>query len=292
MKFWFFINDLRQQSMFIFLLFVSVYPSTILWANESTVTAASTEQVIKLIKGDKPYFVPQSLDNLPNDKYGVEVELGFNIFTKTAEYASRYVGNGLTCSNCHLDGGRQANAAPLWGAFGMYPAYRSRDDRSINLEERIQQCFKFSLNGFAPAVDAPEIRALLSYMHFISKGVPVGTQLPGRGFPQVMKTGYDPNPTRGESTYAEKCAHCHGNQGEGKKEDETYIYPPLWGMNSYNKAAGFSRIPLLAGFIRANMPFGQGWSLTDQESLDLAAYINLQLRPWDPREGFFKSLFN
>jgi len=261
-------------------------------ANEKNEEIISTKHMVELIKGDDEYFQSPDDSQIPNDKYGNDVRLGQNIFTKTTEYASRYTGNGLVCSNCHLNAGKQANAAPLWAAFGMYPAYRSRDDRSINLEERIQQCFRFSLNGFAPAVDAPEIRALISYMHFISKGISVGKQMPGRGFPQVMKTGVDPNPTRGEKTYHQKCASCHGNNGEGQKEQENYITPPLWGIDSYNKAAGFSRINLLAGFIRANMPLGQAWSLTDQESLDIAAYINLQLRPWDPRKGFIKSLFD
>lgn len=40
------------------------------------------------------------------------------------------------------------------------------------------------------------------------------------------------------------------------------------------------------------MPLGQGWSLTDQEALDVAAYINLQIRPFDPRKGLLKGFFD
>ena len=43
---------------------------------------------------------------------------------------------------------------------------------------------------------------------------------------------------------------------------------------------------------KPNMPLGQPWSLTDQEALDVAAYINLQVRPLDPRKGLLEGLFD
>ena len=43
------------------------------------------------------------------------------------------------------------------------------------------------------------------------------------------------------------------------------------------------RIDTAAAFIKANMPLGQGGTLTDQQAWDVAAYINSQPRPPDPR---------
>ncbi len=255
--------------------------------------AENTRALSDHLKGNSSYHTPPSDDEIPNDKYGDDVRLGKKIFTETYIYARRYSGNNLACSNCHMDSGRKANSAPLWGAFGMYPAYLAKNDRSNTLEERIQQCFRFSMNGFSPALDAPEMRALVSYIHFLSRGVPIGVELPGRGYPQVVKTGYDANPTRGGDIYKTKCASCHGAGGQGqKKKGGGYIFPPVWGMDSYNKGAGLARNNLLAGFLKANMPLGQDWSLTDQEALDLATFINLQIRPWDPRKGILEGLFD
>lgn len=254
----------------------------------STTAARLAEQ-----KTGTVFHVAPSDDDIPNDKYGDDVRLGKKIFTETYKYARRYSGNDLACANCHLDAGRRPFSAPLWGAYGMYPAYRSKDDRNNTIEDRIQQCFRFSMNGISPALDAPEIRALVSYIHFLSKGIPIGVEMPGRGYLQIAKTGYDPNPTRGAATYKAKCAVCHGNSGKGKeKKGGGYQFPPLWGMDSYNKGAGLARNELLAGFIKANMPLGQEWTLTDQEALDLATYINLQLRPWDPRKGVIEGLLD
>jgi len=229
---------------------------------------------------------------IPQDKYGDDVRLGYRIFTNTAQYASRYTGNDLSCSNCHLDGGRRAYAAPMWGAIGMYPAYKQRNDRNNTLEDRIQQCFQFSLNGFAPSPDSPEIRALLSYIHFISRGVPIGVNMPGRGFVSLENTGYDPNPARGLSNYEKYCVSCHQADGSGKRNENAkgFAIPPLWGRHAYNKAAGFSHIGKLAGFIKSNMPINQA-TLSTQEALDIAAYINQQIRPGDPRKGLFDAWF-
>lgn len=238
------------------------------------------------LKGGGEYHVPPGDADIPQDKYGDDVRLGQRIFTETWKYARRYSGNRLSCSNCHLDAGRKPNAAPLWAAFGMYPAYRAKNDRTSTLEERIAECFRYSMNGIQPAIDTPEVRALVAYSHFLAKGVPIGTEMPGRGFPQVVRTGLDPNPSRGAVAYRAKCQACHGADGAGRKnKDGGYLYPALWGLGAYNKGAGLYNNALMAGFLKANMPPGQDWSLSDQEALDLATYINLQLRPGDPRKG-------
>jgi thiosulfate dehydrogenase len=239
------------------------------------------------------YHLPPDIADIPLDKYGDQVRYGRNIFINTTEYAARYVGNKLNCSNCHLGEGRKPHSAPLWAAYTMYPSYRIKNDRVNTLEERIQGCFKYSMDGFMPTVDAPEVRALMAYMHWLSKGVPVGVEMQGRGFAFIKRTS-DPSPQRGKETYLLQCEVCHGKNGEGTlgKDKQGYAFPPLWGFDSYNKGAGMYRTDTLAAFIKANMPFGRGFSLTDQQSLDVAAYINMQIRPNDPREGQFSSVMS
>ncbi|MEJ2214697.1 MAG: c-type cytochrome [Gammaproteobacteria bacterium] len=281
-----FSKRLISPKLFLSLLFFSAATH----ADSSVNTHPDSHMLVEMIRGDRPYHQSPAMESIPDDRYGGDVDLGFKIFTQTRKYAGRYSGNNLKCSSCHLDSGRKPNAAPLWAAYGMYPAYRKKNDQNNTLEERIQQCFRFSLDGFAPALDAPEIKALVSYAHFLARGIPVGIDLPGRGYPQIVDTGFDPSPSRGENIYQQKCVECHGQNGEGILSEEQVIFPPLWGLQSYNKGAGFFQNNLLAGFIRANMPLGQDWSLTDQEALDLAAYINLQIRPPDPRKGLLEGL--
>jgi thiosulfate dehydrogenase len=59
----------------------------------------------------------------------------------------------------------------------------------------------------------------------------------------------------------------------------TMSAPPVWGPNSYNIGAGMARISVAASFIKANMPRGWGWALSDDEAYDVAAFINSKPRP-------------
>ncbi|MCI0506830.1 MAG: c-type cytochrome [Gammaproteobacteria bacterium] len=241
---------------------------------------------------EQGYFVPPSIAELPNDKYGDEVRLGFKIFTETQKYAARYAGRGMVCSHCHLDAGRKPHAVPLWGAAGMYPGYRFSSDKNDTLEDRMADCFRNSMNGIAPAPDSPEMRALLAYANYVSKGVPIGVHMPGRSFPDVDYTGYEASPPRGREIFMKKCATCHGEDGQGAwREDGSYRYPPLWGFNSYNKGASLYKQRKLARFIRANMPLGQDFSLTEQEAWDLSSFINMHERPKNPAKGILQEVF-
>lgn len=228
---------------------------------------------------------PGDIAALPQNKYGELVRQGYAIFTDTPRFAPRYSGNVLSCTNCHLDAGRRANAAPMSAAWGMYPAYSAKADRVVTLEERIQQCFLFSINGVPPPLDSHEMRALAAYMQWLARGLRVGEPQAGRGFPTVARTGSDPDPFRGKALYAQRCAACHGARGEGVEDaGGRPAVPPLWGFDSYNKGAGMHRTDLLAGFIKANMPLDNP-NLSDQDALDIAAWIGMQERGPDPRRG-------
>ena len=63
-----------------------------------------------------PAFRPPDASAIPAGPYGDMVRLGREIFLHTRKAAPAYVGNGLNCVNCHLDAGRLAGSAPLWGA--------------------------------------------------------------------------------------------------------------------------------------------------------------------------------
>lgn len=232
------------------------------------------------------------LSSLPNDKYGELVRQGHKIFTNTPQAARRYSGNGLSCTNCHLDAGRKEFAAPLGAAWTMYPAYLAKSNKVNTFEERVQECFRFSMNGFAPAADSHEMRAIVAYAQWLSRGLPVGVTHQGRGFPTVARTGSDPNPLRGKEIYKARCASCHNPDGQGiRGADGRYQFPPLWGFDTYNKGAGLHRIDLMAGFVKANMPLGAA-NLTDQEALDVAAWINLQERWPDPRKSLLRGILD
>lgn len=231
-----------------------------------------------------PRFSPPPESEIPDNAFGEMVRLGKDIFVDTQRFAKPYVGNGMACANCHLDAGRRADSAPLWGAYVLYPAFRKKTGRVDTLVDRIQGCFRFSMNGRPPAPDSKEMTALVTYHFWLAKGAPTGIKLDGQGYPSLPKPAQSPDLKRGETVYRNNCALCHGNNGEGTKAaDGSYAFPPLWGRDSFNWGAGMHRVDTAAGFIKANMPYGKGGSLSDQEAWDVALYMNSHPRPEDPR---------
>jgi thiosulfate dehydrogenase len=218
-------------------------------------------------------------DSIPSGQLGASIRLGQSIITDTQTNAKDYVGNGLACVSCHLDGGRTAYAAPLVGLIGVFPEYRARRGRVESLEERINDCFLRSMNGKALPPDSREMIGILSYIAWLSQGVPTGTEVAGRGFRDI-KAPSPPDAVRGKSLYAQKCAVCHGADGQGTRgAGNAFIFPPLWGAQSFNAGAGMARLTVAAAFVQSNMPVGNAGSLTDQEAYDIAAYFTAQPKP-------------
>jgi thiosulfate dehydrogenase len=238
------------------------------------------------------YFQPPSRTQRPEDDFGEMVAMGESILSNTYSYevSGKYVGNKQVREGCHLDAGRLAGAFQLRAARINYPAYRKKTDQVNTLIERVQGCFKYSMNarasqvGTVPSAESRTIRALLRYMHWLATGAPVGdTDIPGRGYPKLEKTADGFDPERGAVVYAEHCAICHGEKGEGGYAGTEMVFPPLWGEHSYNWGAGMHRINTAAAYIKANMPLGNSIALTDQKAWDVAAFMNSHERPQDPR---------
>ena len=228
-------------------------------------------------------FTPPSENSLPTDKFGELVLEGKDLFIHTDKLRGKYVNNGLKCVNCHMDAGRHADASPLWAAYTMYPAFRKKTGRVDTFEERLQGCFKYSMNGTAPPAGSRELVALTAYSYWLASKAPVGVSLPGRGYPKVEKPAQTPSIERGAKVYSAQCSLCHGENGAGTQVDAAYVFPPLWGKDSFNWGAGMHRVDTAAGFIKGNMPLGKPNSLSDQDAWDVASFINSRERPQDPR---------
>ena len=218
-------------------------------------------------------FTPPSPDTIPAGFAGEQIRLGYEIVVHTQQYAKRYVGNKLNCTNCHLDAGLNPNAASFVGLSAVYPEYRSRADRTMTLADRINECFERSMNGKALPPDSSKLRAVVAYINWLSQNVPQGSTVAWRGIPRIAPSR-QPDPGQGKQIFTKNCSFCHGTDGQG-----TMAAPPLWGPNSYNIAAGMARVSVAASFIKSNMPRGWGWSLSDDEAYDVAAFVDSQPRP-------------
>jgi thiosulfate dehydrogenase len=259
----------------------------ILWSLSSGVLSAANPSTARVSISDAPNVITRpTIEELKArrflDDYESNVVFGYNIVMKTERYARRYTGNRLRCTSCHLKGGTQPDGFPL-NVAGIYPKWRSKNSVRNGIGLRIRECFLYSLNGVMPPEEAPEVVAVAAYIHYLSEGEVVGRAPANWGVPTLPDTFTDPNPARGSIVYKKNCSVCHGVNGEGND-----LIPPLWGADSYSAGAGLNKIEKAAGFIWANMPLGQERSLSHQEAKDVAAFLHLQVRPFDPREGRLK----
>lgn len=222
------------------------------------------------------------------------VRYGYQLLTHTAQFigpdvpdtAMRFTGNHLSCTNCHLDAGRKLFSAPFINVIQRYPRFMGRADTIVSIEGRINGCMQRSMNGRPLPVKSTEMKAIVAYFRSLNeKGKPKTP--PGTGFLSIKLPDRAANLTHGKSIFISTCIRCHGRNGSGKLNSVTdsskgYLYPPLWGHDSFNQGAGMHRVITAARFIKGNMPFGTTYNkpkLTDAEAFDVAAYINDQPRP-------------
>ena len=209
---------------------------------------------------------------IPEGPLGVAIRRGKALLQHTGDSLPGHSKAALRCFSCHLGEGSQAGALPLVGVYSRFPEYRARNALVNLLEDRINDCFERSMNGKALPRDGKDMRDIIAYFAFISRGIAPPGELPGVGLRLLDRL--PPDTARGRQTYLLVCARCHGGNGAG-----TPIAPPLWGARSFNIGAGMARLRTFASFVRDNMPNDRAVVLNDQQAYDVAAYVVSQPRP-------------
>ncbi|OOG76405.1 c-type cytochrome [Algoriphagus sp. A40] len=257
--------------------------------DESTSALVAAVPVIKSLDDPSGMWHAPDWATVEAEPNAAEIKYGKELVANTAEFLGpngkvKSISNGMNCQNCHL----QAGTAPLgnnYGAvFSTYPKMRARSGTEEDVQKRINDCFERSLNGQPLERDSKEMIAMVAYISWVGKDVPKGQIPKGSGIYEVPLLDRAADPAKGKLVYEKYCQSCHTSEGQGmpKPDGSGYIYPPLWGKNSYNIGAGLFRLSRFAGYVRANMPLGATFEnpiLTDAEAWDVAAYVNSLDRP-------------
>jgi thiosulfate dehydrogenase len=201
-----------------------------------------------------------------------------------ADPALRYSGSRLACGSCHLSTGTEPGTLTLLQTTEHFPRFSSRVGDMTDIEDRINECMQRSMNGRPLPMDSPEMRAMAAYLRSL------GARYAAMGAAQ--KAAVEPAPFKaparaasldaGRTVFDTRCAVCHGADGLGLRASanpaEGYVFPPLWGPDSFNDGAGMHRVLTASRFIKARMPLGKA-DLTNDEAFDVAAYIKSRPRP-------------
>jgi thiosulfate dehydrogenase len=243
----------------------------------------ATEPVDTVWRGWNKYAIPDYNDS------GRLIRYGFDLIVNTAYYLGpkgtvAQVSNGMNCQNCHLEAGTAPFANNFGKVYATYPGYRPRNNAIQTIYGRIDDCLERSLNGKILDSNTREMRAMNAYISWLGNDIPKGVIRGGTGNTKIKYPDRAADPDSGKIIYASLCQRCHGSNGEGmpNKEATGYVYPPLWGEESYNDGAGLYRLGSFAAFVKNNMPFGADYhmpQLTDNEAWNVAAYVNSRPRP-------------
>jgi thiosulfate dehydrogenase len=265
------------------------------WGNRSSpVEAAQVEAMrkeLEPVSTAPARFLEPRFSGLLSNSNADQLIFGMRLITETKDLLPKNVGVVLNCSSCHLNGGTVANASPFVGLTATFPAYGARAGRVISIEERLNGCFKRSMNGAPLGKDSKEMRAMVAFMDWMKGNAKPDDKIEGRGIGKI-NSKLIPDPARGQNLYKSGCAVCHGENGEGRKQTgNVWIFPPLWGESSFNIGAGIARTFKAAAFIKSNMPVGHGQNfpqgqggLSDQDAVDIAEFFTHQPRPDFPEK--------
>lgn len=152
------------------------------------------------------------------------IRYGHALIVDTPRYVGRsaenpamaYGGNDLACQSCHLKAGLQPFAAPFVSTAATFPMMVN--NKVVTLPDRINSCMALGLNGRPLPEDSQEMAALIAYIEFVGKGTPEGIRLPGMGLMPIALPEALPDSRRGLAVYAQHCASCHGQNGQGEAE--------------------------------------------------------------------------
>jgi thiosulfate dehydrogenase len=201
-----------------------------------------------------------------------------------ADPKMRYTTSRLSCGSCHLGTGTEPGTLGLPPAFGHYPRFSGRTGTTTTIEDRVNECMQRSLNGRPLPKNSPEMIAMASYIRSISdRDAASGASARKANEPPAFRTpNRAANLDAGKRVFEQRCTACHGTDGAGLlaavNPIHGYVFPPLWGPDSFNTGAGMHRVLTSARFIKARMPLGRP-DLDDEQAFDVAAFINAQPRP-------------
>ncbi len=222
-----------------------------------------------------PSFVPYDPDALPTGAVGDSIRLGRSIVTDTQTTRKGYVTARMECAACHVDGGTRAHAGSFVGTYSYFPQWNRRAGRVITLQDRLAECFLYSMNGRPPNFASQEMVGLVAYIAWLSRGTPAFSEpSPANRFIDPLPSA-SPDVANGAKIYAGQCAACHQAGGAGIAG----AFPPLWGPTSFNDLAGMAHIDRMTGFVHHNMPQGNPGSLSLEDAYDVSAFVLSHARP-------------
>ena len=201
-----------------------------------------------------------SVDELdPDDELTPFIERGKDLMDGSEQISNEEESGKLSCMSCHADGD-DTEGVSLVGVTSEYPKYDGRNDAVITIEEKINDTIMHTLNRDAIDYDSEEMRSIVAFLTYISKGEKYDNHKKEEEIEDIPK----PDLNNGENLYEEKI------------QDSS---PDLFGEDSFTDGSALSSFSVMTNYVKNYLPKDDPASLSDQEAADISGYILSQDRP-------------
>ncbi|MCF5229780.1 c-type cytochrome, partial [Pseudomonas sp. PA-5-4H] len=159
------------------------------WGNEGTpINAGQVKKLRDQLNPDttdSSAFETPRLANLLAAPNADQVIRGMRLHLQTKALLPDNVGNSLNCASCHLNAGTVADGSPFVGVSAFFPSYAPRAGKVVTLEERINGCFRRSMNGKPLAPQSADMQAMVAYFDWMKNNTRPEDKVAGRGVGKI-----------------------------------------------------------------------------------------------------------
>ncbi len=199
-----------------------------------------------------------------------------------------------------MEDGTQPNASPFVVVAKKYAApgiFNARSNIFLDPEERVNTCFERSLAGEALPRDSQWMTDIVAYFDFLATGIQPGytfRQVAGQEFPAVTALTRAANPLRGKRIFEDRCAECHEDNGQGEwlDDEQRFLFPAVWGDDSFGLMSGMGRLATAVTMVWGTMPRNRvnimdpTTRMPQEDAWDVAAYVLSHDHPFSQRFVF------
>ncbi|HEU5292928.1 MAG TPA: cytochrome C, partial [Cyclobacteriaceae bacterium] len=132
------------------------------------------------------HWTPPDIKSIPQNESGELIKYGYELIAQTNKFLGPEgkvspAGNGMSCTNCHLDAGTKYLGNNFSAVASTYPKYRPRYGGVESIAMRVNDCIVRSLNAEKLDTTSREMQAIVSYMKWLGKDVEKGKTPEGAG---------------------------------------------------------------------------------------------------------------
>ncbi len=280
---------------------INIYSVIISFFISSLSLAQLPTENVKKLTDSRYQFIKNEIvfNELPGGQEGEYIKYGYLLLSKTSELLGPNsplkinVKSHMSCRNCHIGVGTVEYGNSFLDTHALYPQYRAREGKIQTLAQRINACFTHPMQGKPLPENSKEMMAIQMYMKWIGANRVRPSSDPDNRIAKIEFLDRAADPKQGKIVYEKHCLQCHGENGEGKfsENGKSFMYPPLWGKESFIIGSSMSRLSVLARFIGSSMPYLSEIKLDKEQSWDVAAFIMSNSKPaWNGKKPPFKNL--